>query len=60
MHNIDKLREIDTMIMDHILADIINGTLLLELDRETLHIMLTNIWEEREGFERAGIIVGDS
>ena len=52
-------RELDQIIMREILSDIINGTLLLEADSETLDMVLTNIWEMRESFERAGVIVGD-
>ena len=56
----EHVRELDQLIMREILSDIINGTLLLEADSETLDMVLTNIWEMRESFERAGVIVGDS
>ena len=46
--------------MREILTDIINGTLLLEADSETLDMMLTNIWEMRESYERAGVVIGDA
>ena len=55
----EHVRELDQLIMREILSDIINGTLLLEADSETLEMVLTNIWEMRESFERAGVIVGD-
>ena len=55
----EHVRELDQIIMREILSDIINGTLLLEADSETLEMVLTNIWEMRESFERAGVIVGD-
>ena len=52
--------ELDTLLMREILSDIINGTLLLEADLETLDMVLTGIWEMREGYERAGVIIGDA
>ena len=55
----EHVRELDQIIMREILSDIINGTLLLEADSETLEMVLTNIWEMRESFERAGVIIGD-
>ena len=42
------IRELDSLIMHEIVSDIINGTLLLEADSETLDMMLTSIWEMRE------------
>ena len=54
------VRELDALIMREILNDIINGTLLLEADSETLEMVLTNIWEMRESYIRAGVIVGDT
>jgi hypothetical protein len=56
----EHITELDTLIMREILSDIINGTLLLEADSETLDMVLTNIWEMRMSFERAGVIVGDA
>ena len=60
LFNRDHIRELDQLIMREILSDIINGTLLLEADSETLDMVLTNIWEMRMSFERAGVIVGDA
>jgi len=54
------IQQLDELIMHEILTDIINGTLLLEADSETLDMMLTNIWEMRESYERAGVIIGDA
>jgi len=54
------IQQLDELIIREILADIINGTLLLEADSETLDMMLTNIWEMRESYERAGVIIGDA
>ena len=56
----EYVRELDQIIMREILSDIINGTLLLEADSETLDMVLTNIWEMRESFERAGVVIGDA
>ena len=52
--------ELDMLLMREILSDIISGTLLLEADSETLDMMLTGIWEMRESYERAGVIIGDA
>lgn len=54
------IQQLDELIMHEILTDIINGTLLLKADSETLDMMLTNIWEMRESYERAGVIIGDA
>ena len=56
----DYVRELDSLIMREILSDIINGTLLVNADSETLEMVLTNIWEMRVSYERAGVIVGDA
>jgi hypothetical protein len=58
--DIEDVRQLDALIMHEIVSDIINGTLLLEADSETLDMVLTNIWEMRMTFERAGVIVGDA
>ncbi len=60
MHNDPYIQQLDELIMREILADIISGTLLLEADSETLDMMLTNIWEMRESYERAGVVIGDA
>ena len=46
--------------MREILSDIINGTLLLEADSETLDMVLTNIWEMRSSYTRVGVIIADA
>ena len=56
----DYVRQLDSLIMREILSDIISGTLLLEADSETIEMVLTNIWEMRVFYERAGVIVGDA
>ena len=52
--------ELDALIMHEIVSDIINGTLLLEADSETLEMVLTNIWEMRDSYTRAGVIIGNA
>ena len=47
-YDINYIRELDSLIM------------LLKADSETLDMMLTNIWEMRESYERAGVIIGDA
>ena len=59
MHN-DTIKQLDSVIMNQIVDDIINGSLLLEADTETLSMMMTSIWEMRHVYERAGVIVGDA
>ncbi len=56
----DYVRELDSLIMREILSDIISGTLLVNADSETIEMVLTNIWEMRVFYERAGVIVGDA
>ena len=56
----DYVRELDSLIMREILSDIISGTLLVKADSETLDMILTSIWEMRESYTRAGVIVGDA
>ena len=56
----EYVRELDSLIMREILSDIITGTLLVEADSETLEMVLTNIWEMRDSYIHAGVIVGDA
>ena len=56
----NHIRVLDALIMHEIVSDIINGTLLLQADSDTLDMMLTSIWEMRESYERAGVIIGDA
>ena len=60
MFDREYIRELDSLIMRDIVLDIINGTLLVQADSETLDMVLTNIWEMRESYTRAGVIVGDA
>ena len=56
----NHIRELDALIMHEIVSVIINGTLLLQAYSDTLDMMLTSIWEMRESYERAGVIIGDA
>ena len=60
MFDLEYVSELDSLIMRDIVLDIINGTLLVQADSETLDMVLTNIWEMRESYTRAGVIVGDA
>ena len=54
----DYVRELDSLIMREILSDIISGTLLVKADSETLDMVLTDIWEMRDSYTQAGVIIG--
>jgi len=54
----NKLLELNTLIMDEILLDLISGTLLSEVDTETADMILTGIWEMPEEYEQHGVIIG--
>ena len=60
MFDLEEVIELDSLIMREIVLDIISGTLLVSADTETLEMVLTNIWEMRMSFERAGVIIGDA
>ena len=60
LFDLEEVLELDSLIMREIVLDIISGTLLVEADTETLEMVLTNIWEMRESYIRAGVIVGDA
>ena len=52
------IRQLDAQLMHKIVSDIINGTLLLEADSEPLDMVLTDIWEMRDSYTQAGVIIG--
>ena len=60
MFDLEEVIELDSLIMREIVLDIISGTLLVNADSETLEMVLTNIWEMRESYIRAGVIVGNA
>ena len=56
----DRINNIDRLLMINICMDIINGTLLLQEDDETLEMVLGNIYEDMIGYEAMGVVVGKS
>jgi len=56
----DRVNNIDRLLMINICMDIINGTLLLQEDDETLEMVLGNIYEDMIGYEAMGVVVGKS
>ena len=60
MFDLEHVQELDSLIMREIVLDIISGTLLVNADSETLEMVLTNIWEMRDSYIHAGVIVGDA
>ena len=56
----DRINNIDRLLMINICIDIINGTLLLQEDDDTLEMVLGNIYEDMIGYEAMGVVVGRS
>ena len=56
----EYIKQLDALLMHEIVSDIINGSLLLEADSETLDMVLTSIWEMRDSYTRAGVIIGNA
>ena len=56
---IDDIERLDKLLMKHICADIVNGT-LLEADDMTLELLLMGIWENLEDFQARGVVVGEA
>tara|TARA_B100000287_G_C20245051_1_gene627694 strand:+ start:206 stop:388 length:183 start_codon:yes stop_codon:yes gene_type:complete len=56
---IDDIERLDRLLMKHICADIVNGT-LLEADDMTLELLLMGIWENLEDFQARGVVVGEA
>ena len=54
----DIVNHIDSMLMEHICNDIVNGTLLTQEDDETLELVLTNMYDEMSSYEQLGVIIG--
>ncbi len=46
--------------MINICMDIVNGTLLIQEDDETLELVLTNMYDEMSRYEELGVIIGKS
>ena len=58
MRNI--VNDIDNLLMINICMDIVNGTLLIQEDDETLELVLTNMYDEMSRYEELGVIIGKS
>ena len=56
----DRVNNIDRLLMINICIDIINGTLLLQEDDDTLEMVLSNIYEDMIGYAAMGVVVGKS
>jgi len=56
----DRVNNIDRLLMINICIDIINGTLLLQEDDDTLEMVLSNIYEDMIGYEAMGVVIGKS
>ena len=56
----DRINNIDRLLMINICIDIINGTLLLQEDDDTLEMVLSNIYEDMIGYEAMGVVIGRS
>jgi len=56
----DRINNIDRLLMINICIDIINGTLLLQEDDDTLEMVLGNIYEDMIGYEDMGVVIGRS
>ena len=57
---LDHIEMIDMILMNHICNDVMNGTLLTEVDNETLELVLTGIREDKESFKERGVIIGEA
>ena len=57
---LDHIEMIDMILMNHICNDVMNGTLLTAVDNETLELVLTGIWEDKESFKERGVIIGEA
>ncbi len=56
----DQLDVLDKQIMDHIVIDMINGTLYQEADDITLLMMLEMMAVNKEVYRTQGIVIGEA
>ena len=56
----DQLDVLDKQIMDHIVIDMINGTLYREADDMTLLMMLEMMAVNKEVYRTQGIVIGEA
>ena len=54
----EKIEEIDRALTQAVCNDIVQGTLLVEADDETLEMILVGIWENIHEYEANGVIIG--
>ena len=54
----DIMNNLDMLLMEHIVYDIVNGTLLTQEDDETLEMLLTHMYEDMTSYEKLGVLVG--
>ena len=57
---IDHIEMLDMILMREICNDIVNGSLITEIDSETLELVLIGMWEDKESFKQRGVIVGEA
>ena len=56
----DLVNNIDQLLMMNICMDLINGTLLLQEDDETLEMVMLNMYDDMTRYEELGVIIGKS
>ncbi len=54
----DIVNHIDSMLMEHICNDIVNGTLLTQEDDETLQLLLEEMYDDMSSYEKLGVTLG--
>ena len=54
----DLMNNLDILLMEHIVYDIINGTLLTQEDDETVEMLLTHMYDDMTSYEKLGVIAG--
>ena len=54
----DLMNNLDILLMEHIVYDIVNGTLLTQEDDETVKMLLLEIYDDMTSFEQLGVMVG--
>ena len=54
----DRVNNIDRLLMITICMDIINGTLLLQEDDETVEMVMLNMYDDMTRYEAMGLIIG--
>ena len=54
----DIMNNLDMLLMEHIVYDIVNGTLLTQEDEETVEMLLTHMYDDMTSYEKLGVIAG--